>query len=176
MPRPAGTRVVICLCGRRSSGRSGQRVICFSCGRRTTLGPASKKMRWTDPDADLAKEAEARYAKKTGEENKVWRAANRDKLRHSGWVSYLRRVHGITEVQYLGLVAKQRGRCAICQKEHPASNRLYVDHDHVTKQVRGLLCRHCNLLLGHAFDSVETILSAVAYLREHGQRPLPGSR
>lgn len=37
------------------------------------------------------------------------------------------------------------GRCAICNR--PATTfrkRLAVDHDHKTKEIRGLLCLHCN--------------------------------
>jgi hypothetical protein len=40
-----------------------------------------------------------------------------------------------------------------------------VDHCHTTGAVRGILCHHCNLLLGHAKDAEDTLLSAVTYLR-----------
>lgn len=39
----------------------------------------------------------------------------------------------------------QNGCCAVCGKnEKELSIRLNVDHDHVTKKVRGLLCNKCN--------------------------------
>lgn len=35
------------------------------------------------------------------------------------------------------------GRCALCREDR---GRLYIDHDHTTGLVRGLLCRGCNRL------------------------------
>jgi hypothetical protein len=57
------------------------------------------------------------------------------------------------------------GLCDICGKE-PSGRRpwLYVDHDHATGAFRGLLCGHCNLGLGHFFDDVELMRSAISFL------------
>lgn len=44
---------------------------------------------------------------------------------------------------------------------------LQVDHDHESGRVRGLLCRACNLILGHAGDSRSVLMSAIEYLRVH---------
>jgi len=59
--------------------------------------------------------------------------------------SYLRRTYGITNTSYMELLDFQRGCCAICNKpaEH-FNTRLAVDHDHVTGEIRGLLCNYCN--------------------------------
>lgn len=47
----------------------------------------------------------------------------------------------------------QNGRCLICDRdltvETPKGFTGYcVDHDHITKRVRGLLCHGCNRHLG----------------------------
>jgi hypothetical protein len=39
-----------------------------------------------------------------------------------------------------------------------------IDHDEKTGLVRGLLCHHCNVMLGHARDDIPTLESAVEYL------------
>jgi hypothetical protein len=52
--------------------------------------------------------------------------------------------------------------CEICAR--PAQNN---DHDHATGQVRGTLCRDCNLLLGYAFDDVERLRAAADYLERY---------
>jgi hypothetical protein len=42
-----------------------------------------------------------------------------------------------------------------------------VDHDHTTKKVRGLLCRHCNLLLGYCEENVLVLQRAINYLNSN---------
>ena len=81
---------------------------------------------------------------------------------------------GITIEQYNSLLVKQMGVCAICKKPETFRRsseldtwRLAVDHDHITGKVRGLLCHLCNLALGNMREDEVSLLSMVAYLREH---------
>lgn len=67
--------------------------------------------------------------------------------------------YGITLADYDQMLADQGGKCAICERELS----LDVDHDHDTGEVRGLLCRGCNMRL-HAFENVEWRDRAMAYL------------
>lgn len=53
--------------------------------------------------------------------------------------------YGITEAAYNALLHCQGHVCAICGK---VPRVFHVDHDHVTKRVRGLLCFRCNVFLG----------------------------
>jgi len=78
--------------------------------------------------------------------------------------------YGLTKEQYLKLHDAQEGRCAICHRtpeeaqnteSHP---NLVVDHDHETGAIRGLLCVHCNQMLGHADDNQTRLLNAANYL------------
>ena len=64
--------------------------------------------------------------------------------------TYLRRKslkqrYGMTLEAYEEMVEKQEGRCLICGELPPA---LFIDHDHATGKVRGLLCPRCNGALG----------------------------
>lgn len=80
--------------------------------------------------------------------------------------NYLVKTYGITAAQYDEQLARQDGKCAICQK--PAKNRrLHVDHDHKKKgidSVRGLICWDCNVGLGKFHDKVNSLTTAIAYL------------
>jgi hypothetical protein len=84
---------------------------------------------------------------------------------------YLKRIHCISVSQYLELFRKQSGCCAICGVSHLELTRgLFVDHDHQTKKVRGLLCGNCNLALGAFKDSPEILNDAVNYLKSYFDR------
>lgn len=51
------------------------------------------------------------------------------------------RVYGITRDQYQSL---DLGHCPICLRDWSDDVRPCVDHDHVSGEVRGLLCIFCN--------------------------------
>ena len=75
---------------------------------------------------------------------------------------------GITVERYNELFELQNGLCAICNKPELCSNKkLAVDHNHITGKVRSLLCTNCNLLIGQAKESIEILLKAIDYLKEH---------
>ena len=69
--------------------------------------------------------------------------------------------YGLQPDEY-NLLLKATPHCPICGSEEP----LVVDHDHSTSKVRGLICNHCNLVLGHAKDNIETLKNAIKYLEQ----------
>lgn len=76
----------------------------------------------------------------------------------------VQRTYGLREGEYDRLYQFQNGRCWLCQRATGATRRLSVDHDHKTGEVRGLLCRPCNTILGHARDNPEFFRRAINYL------------
>ena len=77
----------------------------------------------------------------------------------------LKRRYGITQKQYQAMHDKQNGLCACCGSTCPSGKNLSVDHDHLTGQVRGLLCRPCNLGIGKLGDTAGALARALDYLR-----------
>jgi hypothetical protein len=77
---------------------------------------------------------------------------------------HLLRKFGNTLDEYDRLLKEQGGGCGICGAPHPETGSFHVDHDHETGRVRGLLCFRCNAGLGQFDESVEKLLSAIAYL------------
>ncbi len=77
---------------------------------------------------------------------------------------YVQKTYGLEPGQYAELYAAQGGKCAICQRATGATRRLAVDHCHATGEVRGLLCKFDNRLLGIARDDPAFFLRAAAYL------------
>lgn len=83
--------------------------------------------------------------------------------------------YGLTLRDYEDLLASQGRVCAICKR--PEGRRstqngkvmpLHVDHDHVTGEIRGLLCSRCNTAIGLLRDDVDVVSSAVDYLKRAG--------
>ncbi|HEY8825860.1 MAG TPA: endonuclease domain-containing protein [Candidatus Limnocylindria bacterium] len=65
----------------------------------------------------------------------------------------LQKEYGLTEAAYRSLLQVQSARCPICLNPLlEQATRPYIDHDHITCRVRGLLCLTCNLLLGRLGD------------------------
>jgi len=80
----------------------------------------------------------------------------------------LKRLYGITLEDYKKLFQEQKGVCAIC-KEYKVTNKsdkLYVDHNHTTGNVRGLLCHFCNQGLGNFEDNINLLQSSIDYLNK----------
>jgi len=99
------------------------------------------------------------HPEKYRQQYKKWNAANPEKR-----AAYIRKSrYGLTVEKYNDMLVEQNGNCAICQ----AHCKLVVDHDHVTKKVRGLLCNLCNRSLGSFKESQDILLRAIKYLRQY---------
>lgn len=92
------------------------------------------------------------------------------------WANHLYRAYGITVNEYYRMMKDQDGVCAICEKEEsvidPRNNkpkRLCVDHNHITGDVRGLLCSNCNLGIGYlkSDEGVDLLIQALCYIEAH---------
>lgn len=91
---------------------------------------------------------------------------NKDKVRDYDY----QRTYGITLAEYDAMLARQGGRCSICQTTNPGGRgRFHVDHSHCTNVVRGLLCSDCNLGLGKFRDSVALLAAAGRYLSQFSE-------
>lgn len=97
--------------------------------------------------------------------SKKWRAANPEKCAgHS-----LKYNYGLSIEDYDTMLQAQDGKCASCGKL-PDKRRLNVDHDHITGEIRGLLCTRCNLVAG--FLEGEERLMVEQYLLSHRKKEL----
>ena len=102
------------------------------------------------------------------QECKICNRKSHKKAREKGlsrWYD-MKKTLGIGEKEYNTLLQKQNHCCAICSHPHidEKGKRLHVDHDHITGKIRGLLCNHCNLGLGHFKDNPFFLATAMWYL------------
>ena len=73
----------------------------------------------------------------------------------------LRESYGISLNQYNDMVKIQNGKCAICR----CNERLVVDHNHDSGQVRELLCHGCNSGIGFFKENVDNLLKSIEYIK-----------
>lgn len=76
-----------------------------------------------------------------------------------------RRKRGCRPVEYTERLKAQCGKCAICGRE--LWEKLRIDHDHKTGNLRGLLCDNCNWGLGNFKDNPAFLESAIKYLNKY---------
>lgn len=86
-----------------------------------------------------------------------WQRNNPERSRNNR----LKSRYGITTEQRSALLDAQGGLCAICGS---GDVKLFVDHCHNTGDVRGLLCRGCNSMIGFAGDLSERLIAGARYL------------
>lgn len=118
----------------------------------------------------LEKAKEYRNRPEIIERRKKWRHDNKEYLREYQQKNKAQRKlykitknYGISADEYHQMMFRQKDKCAICLKE-----ATHVDHNHKTGQVRGILCRSCNLILGYAYDTETILLAAIKYLKKNG--------
>lgn len=77
--------------------------------------------------------------------------------------AYRLKTYDLTMSEFQAMYFDQDGECALrtCTRE-----AVDVDHCHATGRVRALLCRTCNVQLGH-LEMKDWYDSALEYLEEH---------
>lgn len=155
--------------------------ICIKCGTNQDFDSYFKRSKSSDGYENVCKVCKRLYKQEHYQKNKevlrqknrAYVEANRDFVRayRNKWQkdhpekmrdSYLWHEYRIRLPEYLQLLDKQSGVCQICKQL--SNETLAVDHDHLSGDIRGLLCRACNTALGLFNDSVERLQNAITYL------------
>ena len=105
---------------------------CHDCGKKVKLGQGR---RW----------CKQCVAKRTGDEN--------GKYKLNGHLRSLWNRYRLRSADYYAMMEKQHGLCAICNHQCSSGQALAVDHSHETGQVRGLLCKRCNMAIHYLENS-----------------------
>lgn len=158
--------------------RIKEKKICRSCEKEKTLVEFNRSSASKDgrrPDCSICRNIKRRSAYAANPlpfivASAKWKKENPEKRKQHTRRYQLKSRYGITLEEYLVLLAKQEGVCAICRQLPVGHGKrdgfLDVDHDHLTTKVRGLLCTNCNLSLGGFKDNIELLKAAIEYLRK----------
>lgn len=111
--------------------------------------------------------------KTRGYQREYWHRARKDKpgvldgrAEYSRWYKRLVK-YGITKEEFVAMVERQEGKCAICGGKQ--GMELRVDHDHSSGEVRELLCAECNSGIGLFKEDVDIMRKAIKYVQKHGE-------
>jgi hypothetical protein len=92
-------------------------------------------------------------------------ARNRDRRQAKAFI----RKYEITPAEKDQIFIMQGRACGNPGCRVTESDKWHTDHDHTTNIVRGVLCDHCNLALGHVHDNPKKAAGLARYLREREQ-------
>ena len=106
------------------------------------------------------------YKNKKSEIAAKWNRENKDRRKITIQRNNYKKRYGLSLEQKQELVDKQNSKCAICSNDLKDTHDVCVDHCHITGMIRGILCRKCNLGIGHLQDSLEILKSAIRYLEK----------
>lgn len=141
---------------------NGYQSYCIPCRR-------IKQKEWVAADPQRSEKVRKRaadWAKNNPERvkanNDKYRKKNLETIRERSAHQHRKRTYGIDEEDYAQMLERQNGLCAICQGD----TKLWVDHDHLTGVVRGLLCPSCNTLVGYIETHGSLIDRASQYIKD----------
>jgi hypothetical protein len=88
---------------------------------------------------------------------------------YARWYGIQKR-YGLSKGAFMALWEDQSGACGICSSPLSLSTPkgVVVDHNHISGEVRGLLCHKCNTGIGLLNDSPSVLEAAIAYLKTKG--------
>lgn len=137
---------------RRTNARDGLSYWCKDCHN-----DAKRRSRLSNPQRER-------------DSNHTWRKNNENKYKLSLRRVNLKGKYGLTIEDYVRLLEKQGGKCALCGRSgtgRRTTKNYNVDHNHLTGKIRGLLCHQCNLGLGIlGLDSVPRVKKLIKYLHK----------
>lgn len=65
--------------------------------------------------------------------------------------------YDLTIEQFNELIKAQDYKCMVCSIGFDSSVSAFVDHDHASEMIRGILCRTCNTLLGIYKENIQRL-------------------
>lgn len=162
-------------CGKEEQKRGSQHLRCLACA---TIKQNQQRKEWVKNNPDKIKNWRKDNADGIKNYGENWRKNNKERRRDADRqrhrknperqaIARRRWLYKMSEQEFKDKIVKQNNCCAICLNaffETP-----HIDHDHKTGKNRDLLCRLCNVILGHSRDSVVVLERAIKYLKKHQQ-------
>ena len=131
-------------------------ALCSKC--KSCMKEAKKKYLKTLKGQQLQKEANERYKNKYPDKKTPYKKK---------W--HLKHAYNLSSDEHYQMWVNQNGCCAVCNNPIDYDN-LSTDHNHITGQIRGLLCKKCNLGLGYFYTDehgTKLLEKATQYIKHY---------
>ena len=171
-----------CDFGKDSTKKDGLRHVCKLCTKKyhkqynkdhyvysTNIRPIGK---WSKLNPEIRKEIRLKHYSENKDsinaKKRAWRETHSKENAFQQRKDALKRIYGLTLDQYNDMLKNQNNKCAICDREFDLDKfKPHVDHSHINKKVRALLCIFCNHALGNLNDDINLFNKAINYLNFH---------
>jgi len=100
------------------------------------------------------------------ETTRTWRKRHPERVKQKRADSFRKYKYGITADEYSRKLIAQGGVCAICGTTNKNGYALHVDHNHITGELRDLLCHNCNNVIVQAHEEIPRLLAVIEYLKK----------
>ncbi len=84
-------------------------------------------------------------------------------------INHIYRTYGLTNEVYKNMLRRQNNCCDLCGDPFTPKLKPHVDHNHKTGQIRGLVCVHCNNVLGYGREDPEIYQKAIDYVKRYNR-------
>lgn len=187
--RAAKNAARLCVdCGTNIGFRGKGAKLCMACANVRTSYAANRKVRQAISRKRNNKPERIAYMKAyrtanprdRSEYKKEYDKANqakqmeyrRNNSAENAKKSTIRRLkkYGVAENDALRLVEQSTCDCCgvVAVAVHSRMKRaLYVDHDHATGKFRGMICCHCNCMIGYSKENAQRLRAGAAYVETH---------
>lgn len=130
---------------RNRSTKDGRVSMCKPCN-------IIKSQKYYRNNIELSRKKAREYRRKAWATNKehqkkvrdAYRANNPERLREWQRRGHFKFQYGVTPEWVDARIKAQNSQCLLCDRK----TDLVVDHNHNTKEVRGLICNPCNMFVG----------------------------
>lgn len=113
--------------------------------------------------AEIARRYKQRHPEKVRARLNAWRRRNPEKVKVMQQHGHRMSEYGMSRSEFDARMLAQNNCCSLCGTAF-SSAPLTVDHDHITGEIRSLLCQKCNSMLGLSGDNPAVLRRAAEYL------------
>ena len=162
IPDPA-TGFIINLIYETEALNINMELICANCNELKDCSNFSKKNKSKRGYSYRCKSCHNDYVRNRWyPENKEKQIVSSAKWRYSNYIKYVSNYHKVDPEKTQILYDQANGKCQICD----TPSKLCLDHCHNSGEIRGFLCKNCNLALGFFKDNIISIEKALEYLKK----------